>query len=140
MPESIKKYLSKALSKQFARYLIAGGTAFATEYLIFLGIFGLTGMSIVISHSLSFLAGLFVSYTLNRQWVFASDSYAKRISYQMLSYVSLAGFNLIMTNIIINSLVVGGVHPFISKILVMMMVAIWNFLIFRYFIFKTSVD
>ena len=137
MPSNIKEIIPyNVFSRSFFRYLIAGGLAFATEYSAFILLNTLFSTRVILYHILSFLLGLLVSYALNRQWAFRSKRFAKKAKDQMIAYFSLAIFNLIFTTVLIYALTSVGLLPLISKLIVMLGVVLWNFIIFRYFIFK----
>lgn len=120
-----------------ARYLVSGGSSFILEY----GIFTiLTHMSIglIISNSLSFMVGLAVSFLLHKAWSFAGDQYMDN-SKQFASYVVLAIINLVLTNIIIKVLVVSDLDSYIAKIICMVLIVGWNYVLLNKIIFKRRV-
>lgn len=119
------------------KFLVAGGSAAVTEYLLFIILVGsASGASIIAIQVISFLAGFVVSFTLNKVWVFSSKSSGKTRS-ELLKYGLLALVNLAIGSLIIWLLVdVNGFNAYIAKIIVMVLIAVWNYFIFQKIIFK----
>lgn len=122
--------------KKFIRYILSGSATFSSEYLTFLVLETLLGLNVNVSHSLSFCVGICMSFSLNYMWVFKDAGYAMKVKHQMVLYLALAIFNLLMTNLLIYLLVSWGMHPVIGKLALMIMIIVWNFWVFRQVIFK----
>jgi len=130
--------LLKVLSPQLLKYLISGGSAFATEYLTFVVLFKVLDAQLYVANSLSFCAGLIVSFLLNRAWAFRKDSFRLKKQHQLASYIGLALCNLVLINLIIGVLQAVSVPVLVGKIIAMMTIVVWNFFIFRLFIFAET--
>jgi putative flippase GtrA len=129
--------------KRFITYGVVGVLAFASEYFSFIIIIHAltTSYSLLVAQSISFSLGLIVSFTGNRFFSFndASRSYTHNIKRQVGMYLVLAGINLLLSNIVIQLLVnVFLITPPISKLIVMSMVVLWNYIIFNKLIFKSE--
>jgi putative flippase GtrA len=125
----------KPLGKRVTKFLISGGCAAATEYGMFLLL--VSGLPLFAANSISFLGGLAVSFFLNKRWVFLNKG---RMTRQIVLYVTLAGVNLLTGNMVIWLLVENTYSSaMLAKIIVMILIAIWNYLLFSRIIFK-SVD
>jgi putative flippase GtrA len=119
-----------------SKFLLSGGLAAVVEYLLFTAFMYFQILPLVGAQTVSFLAGLIVSYSLNRKWVFKSENDIKK---EGLKYLTLAIINLVLTNIILALLInILGVIYWIAKILVMGGVAAWNYIIFQKFIFGSE--
>lgn len=120
--------------RKFIRFLITGGSAAVVEYVVFLGLHYITdGRLLVMCQSISFMCGFIVSFTLNRRWVFKSDGNPKK---ELIKYTSLAFINLVLSNLILLFLVNDvKIVSYIAKVLVMGLIAIWNYIIYQNFIF-----
>lgn len=117
------------------KFLVSGGTAALIEYSVFLILDGI-GVHLVIANSVSFICGLLVSYILNRLWVFSSRAAVKR---QFFIYVLLAGINFSISNIMILLLVDGlNISSPFAKIMIMVTIASWNYILFSKIIFKNK--
>lgn len=122
------------MNTQILRFLVSGGTAAAIEYATFITLrLAFDSPNLALAQSLSFLAGLLTSFALNRSWVFKSTANA---SDQFIRYAVLAAINLLIGNLAITALVSLGINPYLAKLLVMAMIAAWNYLIFSTHIFK----
>lgn len=136
----MSKKIKNASGKKITSYILVGGLAFATEFTVFLALYE-TFSNLLLAQSLSFLAGLLVSFLGNRNITFVSrkETYALNASRQLIGYVVLALVNLALTNIVIHLLIDGAQVPaVVAKVLVMMMVVTWNYLIFNKIIFSTK--
>jgi putative flippase GtrA len=128
--------MKNLISNKFARYLLVGGSAFLVEYGSFFILYQLFNFQIYVANSISFCLGLLISFLFNRGWAFKpTQSYKMHVHHQLAAYISLAFFNLVMTNVIIGGLKAAGLDPRLGKIAAMFFVAAWNFLIFRALIF-----
>lgn len=130
-------------NRYISGYLIVGVLAFLAEYLSFIGLITVLhgSYALTIAQTLSFLAGLLTSFLGNRNFTFNSKrrSYAHSQSIQALRYITLAIVNLFITNALIYVLVhFGHILPMYAKVVVMLSVVIWNYLIFRRYIFQTK--
>ena len=115
------------------KFLLSGGLAAATEYSIFLLLSSLE-VGLVIANSLSFLSGLIVSFSLNRTLVFVSSG---SIMKQFIAYFTLAIINLILSNVLVVYLTESqNLDQRLAKIVIMVLVAAWNYIIFGKLIFR----
>ena len=127
--------------KQILKYTVTGGLAFLTEYGSFLFLTFVAGVNVlVISQTVSFCLGLLVSFLGSRQFTFkdAEKIYQRNKKTQLTSYLLLAIFNLLVSNLLIHGLVdYMDIPSWIAKALTMAAVVMWNFVIFKKIIFKT---
>lgn len=122
-------------NNHIAKYLIAGGSAFASEYILFLILFYYISTSVSLANAASFALGFMVSFLLNKFWVFQAKEAEN--TKQLLIYALIATFNIFITSIAIEFLVSSGAPAFIAKIGLIACVAFWNFALFKYIVFKT---
>lgn len=122
-------------SKKIVKFLISGGSAAAVEYAFFILII-LWGATAVVAQPVSFCAGLAVSFLLNKHWVFSSKGSVKK---EIPAFIALGLTNLVVTTGIV-WIFTDYLHilPLIAKVIVMGMVACWNFIIFNKMIFRMS--
>jgi putative flippase GtrA len=135
---TLKKTFDSVINERLVRYVVAGGSAFVAEYSSFIILFYILKWAPVYANTLSFVLGLATSFTLNKFWVFGKDSQQRQSHHQFVMYSVLALINLIITNIAIDHLIKSGVPAFVAKIVLIMSVACWNFLIFKKIIFKSA--
>lgn len=132
---------SKATT-QISKYILTGILAFMAEYGSFLLLAYVFSVKLLaISQTLSFCLGLLVSFLGSRQFTFreADRSYKMSKQIQLAGYATLAIVNLLVSNLMIYSLVHQFMAPsWIAKVITMGAVALWNFIIFKKLIFKTT--
>ena len=128
----ISSFMSGKSLAQMKRYLVTGLLAFASEY----GVFQLLLMvsSKFTANSGGMLVGFWVSFLLNRYWSFASR---ERLLPQLLRYSLLFIINLGISNGLMYLLSnVGNIPASIAKLMIMCMIVLWNFVIFKKLIYR----
>lgn len=125
------------LEKRIIHYGISGFSAFIIEYGSFLILYYALKLPVVLSNTLSFILGLITSFTLNKNWVFGHTVHTRTFYNQFLVYLSVAVVNLMVTNLAIHILA-KYIPAFVAKILLVLIVACWNFVIFKKIIFKSD--
>lgn len=118
------------------KFVVGGGMSAATEFLTFL-VFK-SFVPIFWAALFSFCCGLAVSYVLNSRFVFAAleKRDRKRSSRQFVQFLVLAG-----ANALISSSGVSLLQHFLSsavaaKVVMMVLVATWNYFIMKLYIFS----
>lgn len=129
--------LKKILLKQEIRYLISGGTAFLTEYIIFFIIINIFDGLIInnIAQTISMILGAIVSFLLNKIWSFKKKDNSL---FQVIKYCIVFCFNLFVTNTLIYIITIYNVsiNLMIVKLGLVCMTTIWNFFLFKYFVYR----
>lgn len=122
--------------KRILRFILSGGFAALTEYVLYLLLFFGLGSHVVVAQALSFCGGLAVSYLMNKFWVF-SDTKGSEYKKEAALFALLGGTNLAVTSILIQVLVEGlHVYAPAAKLVLMGCVATWNYIIFQKIIFR----
>ena len=86
------------------------------------------------SQTVSFLYGFILSFFLQKAWVFKSKG---NIKSELLKYGLLATINLVISNLLLWILVdQTGLNDLLSKVAVMVLIAVWNFFIFQKVVFR----
>lgn len=128
----ISEFLTYKSLVQFGKYFSSGIFAAALEYFSYLILF--CYLSLKVSHSISMTLGFILSFILNRFWSFKSkENFAKQFTYMIILFL----INLRISNILIDQLTVTlKIHAFISKLLVMGLIMLWNFIIYKKVIYR----
>jgi putative flippase GtrA len=115
--------------RQFGRYLLVGGSSFLLEYGLFYILLELCSINYLIANSIVYSTVTVINFALNRLWTFRST---KNLRLQISLYLSLIMFNFIASNVMLYILT-GQLHipPLWSKIGVMVMLVLWNFVIYK---------
>ena len=117
------------------KFIFAGGLAAAVEFLGYTALLAV-GLSPIIANGLSFTLALILSFSMNYVWVFRSNA---QVKYTFVKYFLLAIINLLIGSAIIKVLIYDiHVDEFLAKIIVMGMIALWNYIIYSKFLFIES--
>ncbi len=119
------------------KFLISGGSAATVEYFIFIFLQHFLGNEgLIASQTISLLSGFVISFALNKQWVFKSGG---NTHVELAKYGMLLGVNLVITNILMYVMVnYTEIEYWLAKIILMAMVATWNYFIFQKFVFRSK--
>jgi putative flippase GtrA len=119
------------------RYLLSGASSEALEYLSFIGLIVLTD-HLVVSNSISFIVGIGSGFLFHKLWSFAGDHNLKT-RHQVVSYGMVAAANFLAANVIVSWFVYGlHMRPLVAKLISMIIIAGWSYLLFNYVIFRAA--
>lgn len=127
--------------KKLIKYFLVGGTAFLVEYTVFILVLdlSLTEHQLFLAQTISFCFGIVTSFIGNKYFTFKSGApkYTRNTVQQLLRYLTLAVFNLLSSNLIIYVLIEQlNTSPVISKVITILIITAWNFIIFQKIIFS----
>lgn len=123
------------LNNQVLRYIVGGGTSFLVEFSIFNALFYVNIVGAGVASGLSFCVGLVSSLIINKLWVF-EDRQSRWSLKQTAMFIGLGVFNLVFTSFAVEMMVAVGILGFLAKIIMMVSVAVWNYVIMKSVIFK----
>jgi putative flippase GtrA len=118
--------------KRILKFLTTGISAFLVEFSIFYILYYFGGFTIVLANILSFTSGLLISFYLNKSWVFTNNENYRS---QLLKYILLALFNLVLSTLLISAINYLA-SPVVSKLFTVSIIAVWNYFIYKHFIFS----
>lgn len=132
---NISNAFHKKTLTQVLRYLVTGSAAFSFEYGLYIVLLNLFQVHYLMANVVVYVFVFWFIFLVNRYWSFQSTGDIKK---QLFQYALLFIFNLIVANIILMYLFtdVLGISPYISPVLKMFVVICWNFLIYKYVIYK----
>lgn len=131
----------KTLSRQFARYLLVGGTAAVIDFAVFQLVLALWQQDVQLwtwraeqwANSAGMVLGFLFTFFANRQWTFASDGAVLK---QMLLAIGLLWFNILLGAVIISALIRDAAwSPTAAKLSLQIAVVVWNFAIYKFVIY-----
>jgi putative flippase GtrA len=130
--------MSQVLRTRQVKFLAAGALTVIADYSAFFVSYGVMHVDLAVATVASFLAGLVVSFGLNKLWVFESGGNSlSRSVRQLLSYGVLLLFNIAFTYYFIAGLQdLYGLDPRISKPLAILITTAWNYVIYGRVIFR----
>lgn len=118
------------------KYIIAGIAAAAVEYGSFYILYTHTDWRLYVSNSVSFLLALLTGFFINRLWSFSQMPYTKKLTHQFSIYTTLAIANLVLTILIVSWLSNVSIDPRLGKFIAMALTSLWNYVLFKYIIFR----
>ena len=125
---------------KFFRYAFVGGIAFVVDYLffaIFSLILGDGNISIALSTTGGFIAGLITNFALSKKFVFTENARVGNSFFEFFSY-GLIGVVGCVINILLMLLFVNVFHiiKYIAKVLVSLIVLVYNYLARKILLYK----
>lgn len=135
----MKKY--KPLFKQIAFFGFVGGVSLLIDVSVTYICFHILGLPAYLASAVGFLSAFGFNFPVNRKKVFNHshlDTFKLRT--QMVLYALLCVFNLIVTSALVELIVYVGIEISFAKILVTALIAVWNFLIFKFLIFSKKAE
>ncbi|MES2216169.1 MAG: GtrA family protein [Patescibacteria group bacterium] len=118
------------------RYLIAGGTAAATDLILLFVFTSVLHIWYLLSAIMAFLIAFGVSFTLQKFWTF-DDQSTDRWKAQATIYMVIAAINLGLNTLLMYVAVdVGHFHYFISQFVISGLLAFEQYFIYQIFVFK----
>lgn len=117
---------------QFSKYIIIGGTCALCELLLFT-IFEIIGLGIFVSNICSVVIATVINYSLNKFWAFESK---ERSIKSLVLYLCLFAFNITFSSEFIMFLSNTGINSIVAKLISMILITCWNFVLYKKVIFK----
>ena len=119
---------------QFIKFCVVGGTGVVVDFGITLLFKEKLKLNKYIANSLGFMAAASTNYLLNRWWTFRSHD--PEVAQQYVQFVGISAIGLILNNIIIYLLNdKARLNFYLSKLIAIGLVTLWNFFMNYYFTF-----
>ena len=119
---------------QFIKFCVVGGTGVVVDFGITFLFKEKLKLNKYIANSLGFMAAASTNYLLNRWWTFRSHD--PEVAQQYVQFVGISAIGLILNNIIIYLLNDKALLNFyLSKLIAIGLVTLWNFFMNYYFTF-----
>jgi putative flippase GtrA len=115
------------------KFLIVGALSFAIDLGTLALLHEVFGLDLWIATPIAFIVSLIFNYSVQRSFTFRSQS---RRDVSFLKYVVLVVFNIGATDVIVNAVVGLGISYTVGKIISTILTMVWNFLLYRYWIFR----
>jgi len=132
----------KKLVVQIFLFGIVGITTLLVDTLVTSILYYIAHLPAFMASGIGFLSGFCVNFPLNRKQVFNhSEDDRFSLKAQIYLYASLSIFNLIATSMAVDVLVSTNMLEIQwAKIITTVVFAVWNFLVFKLFIFSKKVS
>jgi len=141
----LRKYLSKKYPKFFKflnrfkdkiKFVVSGVLATIVNLFFLFIFFSVFEIKIIYAASMSWLLAFLISFNLQKYWTFRSFS-LKKIPRQVILYFSLAFVSLTLNArwmyLLVESL---NMHYILAQIIVLFVLAILNYIVYKFIIFK----
>lgn len=123
------------LNNEKFRYLLTGGLSFGVEYISYFIFSRLMSVNLSISQFVSLILAAVINFLLTNFFTFQAGN--KNLAKKSVMYTGLLLLNLALNNIIFNILVLNlGINDVLAKVATTVLILVWNFLIYKRFIFK----
>lgn len=118
-------------AREFFGFVLAGGAATLVNYSVFLVLL-ILNVQYLVASGIGFLAGIGVSFTINRLYVFTNRTSSKA---SFVRYFAAYLVALTAQLFLLETLVQLGIRPEISNIVAILIVVVVNFFVVRKFVF-----
>lgn len=115
------------------RYLLVGGASALTELALFAALVKILPEGLTAANVIAVCTATLLNFALNRFWSFRSTSALGR---SFVLYLALFVFNLSFGTYAIHYLVGLGLYEVYAKLITMVMITGWNFVIYRWVVFR----
>lgn len=136
--DEMKKYIP--LAKQAIFFGAVGIATLGIDILVSTFFYSILLFPAYLASGIGFLSGFFFNFPMNRKKVFHHrNDHRFSLRLQVCMYVALSIFNLVITSFLVESMVTANILSIqYAKIVVTILIAIWNFLLFKFLIFSSA--
>lgn len=124
--------------KQLFLFGVVGGISFLIDFLVTTTLYNFFHAPPFLAGTIGFLSAFFFNFPVNRKHVFNHSVYDRfSMKTQMVMYMLLSLFNLLITGVLMQVIVGSGtlkIGP--AKVIITALIAAWNFVLFRFVIFS----
>ncbi len=122
------------------KFVISGGAAAATNLGLLYVFTDIFGVYYLVSACLSFLIAFFVSFFLQKYWTFRDKSRDRLYSQMAVYFITVFGGMLANAGLMYLSVEWLGIWYMLAQVIVGAVLAVANFLVYRFVVFKKSGD
>ncbi|MET0261175.1 MAG: GtrA family protein [Gaiellaceae bacterium] len=133
MIERLRSFATRERIIQFALFLVVGGISAGIDAGGFIVLTTL-GLSPLVASPISFLASFGFNFFANRILVFR----APHERWQIVRYTTLVAVNTGVSTLLVAGGIALGLPPLAAKLISMGLIAMWNFVLLRVWVFRPS--
>ncbi|MEF9841582.1 MAG: GtrA family protein [Raoultibacter sp.] len=122
----------KSIKQQGIKYLLIGGSSAALELCLFQLLYALFGWPVAFSNISALVVATTFNFLMNRTYAFKSSSNPAK---SVVLYLILFTFNTVFSTITISLLIDAGLMSIIAKLITMVCITLWNFILYRKVVF-----
>ncbi len=132
MKSKLKALKDKYFDWSMLRWMLVGFFTTATDYLIFISLYGPIN-SVVISNFIAGFVATSINYYTHHRWTFKSEQdHSKSGTRYLLNLI----FWWLVSTLTIKALIVLGIDPKIAKLLPILVIAPINYFVLNHIVFK----
>ncbi|KAA3436781.1 GtrA family protein [Rufibacter hautae] len=120
---------------QLIKFILVGGLCVVFDMLVFVVLFDFYHVNYMVANFSSTVLAILLNYLISKVWVFKAGKYSSRVEFLAFMFFSLAGL-LINQGLIWLFVEKVALEPKSGKILAILLVAIFNFVTKKLFVFK----
>ncbi len=135
MKSNLKALKDKYFDWSMLRWMLVGFFTTATDYLIFISLYGPID-SVVISNFISGFVATSINYYTHHRWTFKSEQDHSKSGTKYLLNLS---FWWVVSTLTIKALIVLEIDPKIAKLLPILVIAPINYFVLNHIVFKKKI-
>lgn len=120
---------------QLFKYLLVGGSSALFELVLFSGMTYLLHIDVAIAAPASLLLSTLYNFFMSARFTFRTTQHIYKSA---LGYCALLIVNTLFASFAVPALVALSVEPVLAKLITMACYTCWNFVLYKYLIFKRS--
>ena len=117
------------------KFLVVGGLSFAIDLGLLALLHEVGNVDLWIATPIAFLTSLVFNFFVQKNFTFQSGA---RAHVSFLKYGALVVFNVVATDVIVNSFAGAGQSYALGKVIATIVTTVWNFLLYKHWIFKAA--
>jgi putative flippase GtrA len=123
---------------QLIRYGVSGGIAFVVDFCLLYVLKEYAGFHYLVAGTISFCAGLIVTYLFSIYWIFSVRKFSNRkLEFGIFTLIGAVGIALNFAFLWLFASVIHQ-HYLLAKIITTVIVTLWNFLAKKYILFHIN--
>lgn len=123
---------------EFSRYFWAGSLTFAADFTVLFLLTEIVGLNYLLSNLFGVCVGILLSYLLCIKWVFVNRRYGGS-SFEFPAFVLTCIVGILLNELLLWCLVeYVSIHYLVSKVLVTLVIFVFNFLFKKVLLFTAS--
>lgn len=130
LADRLKKFVHNGY---LIKFLVVGVASFAIDLGLLALLHEVWGVDLWIATPIAFLASLVFNFLVQRKFTFQSGA---RAHVSFMKYGVLVVFNLVAIDVIVNLFAASGISYAVGKVVATVLTTAWNFLLYKYWIFK----
>ncbi len=134
----LRSILKHRILVQFMKYMVGGGVYFWGGLIIFAICFNGLGWGWFPSKILADIVGWSANYMIQRYWAFIDDRLKGQDRRVLFKYIFINGIALLFDYGIVGGLYSLGISPYVGFFVSSGLTTIWDYLWYRFWVFKPS--